>query len=762
MSFRQRIYRALVNKQPGISNRYHKFRRNKKALSRVISWLYLLWLNFAYYVLFCKSLGRIPEMAAYEEKRLNTKRSESEEYLLRHPELSVEAYVEKLKNYDVISFDLFDTLIFRPLDQAADVFYLVGEQLGVLDFRNIRVMAEYEAREKCNAEYGHREVNLEEIWRNLQEISGIPAEEGMALEQETEQKLCYANPFMLAVWGRLAEMKKTVILVSDMYLPSECIVRILDNAGYRGFRKLYLSNEYRKSKADGGLYGEVVKDWCGVDMGDRPVKPGKNLSRKRKSLRPNSNGLSIIHIGDNPQSDMKMARRYGLDILPYRNVNQKALSYRPMDMSYLTGSAYRGVVSGHLYNGLAAYSMEYEYGYIYGGLFVLGYCHFIHDYAQKNGVDKVLFLSRDGDILKQVYGRLYPADNAAYVYWSRKAAVKLMAGEDKHDFFRRFIEHKVNRKYTIKEILHAMELDFLAEGLVGGQIGEQPGGQSGGQTGEQPGGRTGGQSGEQSEGQTGGQPEGQSVHSGQAAGLRSTTGYGDKFLALAAGDELTDRNSALLREYIETRWNEVIAHYAVQQEAAGMYYQEVLAGCRKAVAVDVGWAGSGALALAHLAEKVWKIPCEIVGLIAGTNTIFNAEPDAAEPFLQSGKLAAYLYSQGHNRDLLKKHDPNKGYNVFWELLLSSPTPQFTGFATDGQGGVKLNFAEPDANTDGVREIQRGIMDFVLQYHERFRNFPFMYAIGGRDAYAPMLVAASGHEKYLKEIEKRFAVEININ
>lgn len=34
-------------------------------------------------------------------------------------------------------------------------------------------------------------------------------------------------------------------------------------------------------------------------------------------------------------------------------------------------------------------------------------------------------------------------------------------------------------------------------------------------------------------------------------------------------------------------------------------------------------------------------------------------------------------------------------------------------------------------------------------------------ISGRDAYAPMLVAESFGEKYLKEIEKRFGLEVNV-
>ena len=86
-----------------------------------------------------------------------------------------------------------------------------------------------------------------------------------------------------------------------------------------------------------------------------------------------------------------------------------------------------GIVNNKLYNGTEQLSMEYEYGYIYGGLFVLGYCDFIHTYARVHGIDKLLFLSRDGDILKQVYDRLYPDDATEYACWSRKAATILMA-----------------------------------------------------------------------------------------------------------------------------------------------------------------------------------------------------------------------------------------------------------------------------------------------------------------------------------------------
>lgn len=44
-------------------------------------------------------------------------------------ELTVEAFIDLLSQYDVVSFDIFDTLIFRPFSEPADLFYLLGTGL---------------------------------------------------------------------------------------------------------------------------------------------------------------------------------------------------------------------------------------------------------------------------------------------------------------------------------------------------------------------------------------------------------------------------------------------------------------------------------------------------------------------------------------------------------------------------------------------------------------------------------------------------------
>lgn len=711
------LYIFLVNKHPGINTRYHKMHDGSTGTKKLLSWAYLLWLNFAYYVLFLHFLGKKRNTEIYEEKVIETKQSETEKFTSSI--MPIEQYISEAINYDVISFDIFDTLIFRPVSIPTDMFHLMAVNLGISNFSDLRANAESEARMNHYNRVGNTEVNLYEIWDELEKKIGISAEDGMQIEQSMELDLCYANPFMKQVWDALIKCGKSIVITSDMYLPKKCIEAILQKNGYSGYKKLYLSNEYQKSKADGTLYSELLSNF-----------PGK----------------SILHIGDNVRSDYEMAQNAGVEAINYPNVNKCMLLYRPYDMSTLVGSAYRGIVSTYLYSGIKKYSMEYEYGFIYGGLFVLGYCNYIHEYAQNHGIDKVLFLSRDGDILKQIYDKLYQEDKTEYVYWSRKAATKLEAYYDKNDYFRRFIYHKVNQNYSIKDILKSMELEFLTD-----ELGEW-----------------------------------RDIWPALERKQEEECKYKykkSKYIELCPEDELDDKNGYSLCKFIEVKWNKVVDAYSNQMEATKKYYQNVIGDCKRCVAVDIGWAGSGAMNLRYLVKNEWKIDCELTGIVAGTNTVHNAEPNTAECFLQSGQLVAYLYSQSHNRDLLKKHDPNKDYNVFWELLLASPTLQFTGFysgnhvaefdssKTEGDNGkaeyiegldITLKFGKLDYNIEGIKEIQRGIHDFVDEYHSRFGRLPYMERISGRDAYAPMIVAASYNEKYLKCIEKKFKLEINVN
>jgi hypothetical protein len=233
-----------------------------------------------------------------------------------------------------------------------------------------------------------------------------------------------------------------------------------------------------------------------------------------------------------------MAEAAGVTVHLYPNADQTGKKYRAYDMSPVIGGAYRGIVNHALYNGSRTYSMEYEYGFVYGGLFAVGYCQFIHEYCRQHAVDRVLFLSRDGDILEKVYRKLYPDEDAAYVYWSRLAGMKLMAQFDKNDYFRRFIDHKTNQGKTIGQILKEMEL-------------------------------------------TGREEE-------NFITLLDVL-HGKHRVSITSGDLLTDKNAPALKAFLQDNFDHVLMAYQNQMDAAKAYYEGKLSGCKKAVERAKDW-----------------------------------------------------------------------------------------------------------------------------------------------------------------------------
>lgn len=663
---RMQIYNVLVNRKPGIRERYHLFHDNATGIRKHVSYLYLLWLNFAVYVLRIRSLGQKRELQIYEKKKLPTDISESQQAC--NETKSVKSYIEKLMGYDVISFDMFDTLVFRPFSEPTDIFYEIGRRFEYPDFHNIRINAEAKAR--TSAPGG--EVNLSEIYDVISEETGLDTSAIMSYECALELKYCYANPFMLDVWSQLITAGKRMIITTDMYLPLDMIKQLLLNCGYSGYTDIYLSNEYRKSKTSGDLY-DVVKE----------KEPGR-----------------IIHVGDNPTSDDVNATRHNIDTLPYPSPMRNNKAYRPYDMSPIIGGAYRGVITGRLYSGISAYSMDYEYGYIYGGLFVLGYCDFIHRYSTSHSIDHILFLSRDGDTLRKVYDDLYPGERTTYALWSRRAATICAASIDRYDFLRRFVYHKVDGKTTIGDALRSM-------------------------------------------------------------GLEQTLGGDNKISDLSLSSQnLSTENAKSLASYLLSNWDQVISVTETMSKAAEKYYKSMIdpVSDRKVLVVDIGWAGSGAMTLRRLFREKWDIHSEIIGMIAGSNTPHNPDAYSAEPFLRDGVLVSYMYDNEHNRDLLKRHDPTLDYNLYWELLLSSTTPQLKGFKTMSDGSVTAIYGECDPNPDGIKDIQSGIRDFVADYIRFFGDNSFYRNISGRDAYAPMLLASSHNKAYLKKTLARYHIE----
>lgn len=307
---------------------------------------------------------------------------------------SIEDLCMELAQYDIISFDIFDTLIFRAFPDPKVIFDLWGEHFKIQYGRKIRSDAEREARE----EIIDREITLKEIYEKVYIKSGIDIEEGMQKEIDLEIYYCQPNPYMIELFNKLRKMCKTIIITSDMYLPRNVIERMLQKCGYTNWNDLYVSSEYGKTKANGDLYSYIIEIY------------GKNKS--------------YIHIGDNQVSDIKNAEKAGWSTYYYESIHKRGKAFRPGNMSSIGGGLYRGVVNTFLYNGLSQIEPYYDLGFVHFGIFVYGYCCWLNRIAKETGADLIVFAARDMYIIEKVYKEYFNLLPSEYVYVSRLAVLR--------------------------------------------------------------------------------------------------------------------------------------------------------------------------------------------------------------------------------------------------------------------------------------------------------------------------------------------------
>lgn len=216
------------------------------------------------------------------------------------PKLLSEDLKKKILNpkIKVVSFDIFDTLILRPFFQPIDLFYILDVRVNHLmnisdkiNIKDIRIESEILARKKKHLVFPmQEEISLDEIYECFKELTGFDSERINSiklLEIGLEKKYCVARCYAKEIFDLALYLNKRVIITSDMYLPEAVIGDILSKNGYLGIEKLYLSSSINLTKSTGNLYTYILKDLC--------IEPSE-----------------VLHIGDNPHSDIEMAESKGL------------------------------------------------------------------------------------------------------------------------------------------------------------------------------------------------------------------------------------------------------------------------------------------------------------------------------------------------------------------------------------------------------------------------------------------------------------------
>ncbi len=326
--------------------------------------------------------------------------------------------------FEIISFDIFDTCLCRPFIKPRHLFDFISEKIkeisnGIIyDFTNLRISSEVETREIYKRQYKYEDINIDEIYKLIQEKTQLSEDiinTIKELEISTETRFLYPRKFVYNIYKLALSLGKKIIFSSDMYLSSKTLSDILYKNGFTQYDKIYVSSEVRLKKQTGNLFDFIIKD----------------LQCQRKS---------ILHIGDNKIGDIEKCREKkfiayhtpkAYDKFSSNIHNKRIWADKKVENLYI--STIQGVVSNKLYdnsrgnfnqNSLFNGSAYYLGYYALGSLF-MSFAKWILDQAIRDGMDTLYFLSRDGEIIKKACELLLPIyknpPKLEYLYCSRRA-----------------------------------------------------------------------------------------------------------------------------------------------------------------------------------------------------------------------------------------------------------------------------------------------------------------------------------------------------
>ncbi len=277
---------------------------------------------------------------------------------------------------DIVSFDVFDTLITRMVSNPTQIFDIVQEEYNKKNKKRI-----YDF--KKNRIYSEKNVNVSvptlcdiysEMIKYYEKDECIKLE---ALEIEIEKKYCVANQRVKNLYYYCVENNKEIYITSDMYLNKEAIKSILEKNGYNKFKDIIVSCEYGTDKKSGNLFKNI------------------EFAGEKK----------VLHIGDSLRADLLGAKKN--HFLTFR-VNKKCFKNNSSNMGKILECE-----NSELF---------YKIGYSTIGPVLLSFINWLYCELKNKKIKKVFFLAREGRIFKDVFDLLYgDTIDTKYLCISRKA-----------------------------------------------------------------------------------------------------------------------------------------------------------------------------------------------------------------------------------------------------------------------------------------------------------------------------------------------------
>lgn len=377
----------------------------------------------------------------------------------------------------LISFDIFDTLLKRPLWTPDDVRHFIQYKVKHVisgceedAFIKMRPFAEQKARELSYVKnHACEDITLTEIYDEMHKLFPLSNEQIKALKDAeicTEKEFLEPRKSGKELYELARSIGKPVIIVSDMYIEEKDLSNLLSDCGYEGYHKLYVSSDYRKLKTTGNLFKIVLND----------VKEEFGYSANE-----------VLHIGDTWNNDIIMPRNLGMQacFLPKGmdvftgNVgdifNGNCTSFLNENLSntfdtkrlveQLPLRTMYGMVANNFFdNPFNSFQQSsrfngdpYFMGYFALGTYLFSVAKWVFDVAEKNHYDRIIFIARDGYVVKKIFDMLVAAkkSNIAsdYVYATRKSVLPyIMDSKEKFYYADNFI-NIFSKDYTYLKFL---------------------------------------------------------------------------------------------------------------------------------------------------------------------------------------------------------------------------------------------------------------------------------------------------------------------
>lgn len=315
------------------------------------------------------------------------------------------------------SFDIFDTLISRKCLYPTTIFSYVQSKMctGTMDFPPYLLTNYSAVRQQCEQnvrEYykksvllrndDHFEIQFKEIFDHMAALYGLDdMQKDQLMQWEIEGELEAVIPLVpqISLLKKYIAEGNDIVLISDMYLPKEVIVKLLQKADpLLATLPLYVSSEVGHQKTTRKLFLHVYSDldYCYEKW---------------------------IHIGDNRFADQVQPEMLGIQTAPIPVPEWTPYEKRLADYSshYEFCCVAKQIQSFRLTHP----APEEQFAYCYAALYLVPYVVHAVSHAVKQGYRTLYFISRDGHYLKQIADEVIASKGYSirtkYIYGSRKA-----------------------------------------------------------------------------------------------------------------------------------------------------------------------------------------------------------------------------------------------------------------------------------------------------------------------------------------------------